>query len=123
MNKRALIIYLLVFTGLSVFGQSKEKAIDDYFKALVKNQQFSGNVLVVDKNEVVYERSFGYADQTVKTPNTLNITFPIASITKIFTATAILQLKEKGLLNITDPVRRLLYLIMRISMPMKMLLR
>jgi CubicO group peptidase (beta-lactamase class C family) len=71
---------------------------------LVKNQQFSGNVLVIDKNKVVFEQSYGYADHTAKTPNTLNITFPVASITKLFTATAILQLREKGLLKITDPV-------------------
>lgn len=104
MTKRAFIIIVSIFTGLPVFAQSKKKVIDNYFNALVKNQQFSGNILVVDKGNVVYERSVGYANYTAKTPNTMNITFPIASISKIFTATAILQLKEQGLLNITDPV-------------------
>lgn len=108
MAKRAFIINLLIFTELSVFGQSKEKLISDYFNALVQNQQFSGNVLVVDNNKVVYEKSFGYADYSTRTPNTPTITFPIASISKIFTATAILQLKEKGLLKITDRVDKYL---------------
>ncbi len=108
MSKRVFITYLLVFSGLFVFGQSKQKVIDDYFIALVRNQQFSGNVLVIEKNKIVYEKSFGYADYITKTPNTPNITFPIASITKILTATAILKLKEKGLVKITDAVTQYL---------------
>lgn len=104
MTKQSILLFLLTFAELTVLGQSKQKAIDDYFIALVKNQQFSGNVMVIEKNKIVYEKSFGYADYTTKTPNKLNITFPIASISKILTATAILQLKEKGLLKITDAV-------------------
>lgn len=104
MIKNTFILFLIVSTGLSVFSQPRQKVIDDFFTALVKNQQFSGNVLVIEKNKIVYEKSFGYADHITKTPNTANTTFPIASISKIFTATAILQLKEKGLLKITDAV-------------------
>lgn len=108
MIKNILILWLLTFTGLSLFGQPKQKLIDDYFTALVNNQQFSGNVLVIEKNKIVYENSFGYADYTTKSPNTPNITFPIASISKILTATAILQLKEKGLLKINDAASKYL---------------
>ena len=108
MIKKVFILCYLIFTGLSLFGQSKQKIIDDYFIAVTKNQQFSGNVLVIEKNEILYEKSFGYADYTTKTPNTSNISFPIASISKILTATAILQLKEKGLLKITDVVTQYL---------------
>lgn len=108
MNKNLFLTTILLLALAKAFGQSKKKVIDDYFNALVKNQQFSGNVLVIDNNDVVYERSFGFSDHTAKKPNTLGITFPIASISKIFTATAILQLKEKGLLKITDPVSKYL---------------
>lgn len=108
MHKKLFLTGVLLFLLVKTFGQSKEKIIDDYFDALVKNQQFSGNVLVVDDNKIVYERSFGFADHISKAPNTPDISFPIASISKIFTATAILQLKEKGSLNITDPVTKYL---------------
>jgi CubicO group peptidase (beta-lactamase class C family) len=104
MIKNVINFFFSIFIAQSVFGQSKQKTIDDYFLALVKNQQFSGNVLVIEENKIVYEKSFGYADYTTKTPNTPNISFPIASISKLLTATAILQLIEKGLLKITDPV-------------------
>lgn len=95
MHKKLLLTSVLLLLLVKISGQSKEKIIDDYFNALVKNQQFSGNVLVVDRNKIVYERSFGFSDHVTKAPNTPDITFPIASISKIFTATAILQLKEK----------------------------
>ena len=108
MFKRNIVLCLLMLAELSVPAQSKKKMIDDYFVALVKNQQFSGNVLVIEKNKIVYEKSFGYADYTTKAPNQPAITFPIASISKLFTATAILQLKEKGLLKITDSVSKYL---------------
>ncbi|MDP9955463.1 CubicO group peptidase (beta-lactamase class C family) [Epilithonimonas hungarica] len=107
-NKKLLLTGVILLLLVKISGQSKGKMIDDYFNTLVKNQQFSGNVLVIDNNEVVYERSFGFSDHTTKAPNTPEITFPIASISKIFTATAILQLKEKGLLKITDPVTKYL---------------
>lgn len=96
------------FFAFALFGQSRQKNIDDYFVALHNNQQFSGNVLIVENNKVIYEKSFGYSDFTSKAPNTLTITFPIASITKLLTATAILQLKEKGRLSLSDPVTRYL---------------
>ncbi len=108
MLKKSFIACLLFFLGISLFGQSKQKAFDDYCKALVENQQFSGNVLVIENNKIVYENAAGYADYTTKTPNTPNIRFPIASITKLLTATAILQLKERGKLNLTDAVNRFL---------------
>lgn len=108
MSKKIIFLYLLIINGQSVFSQSNQKVIDNYFKALVENQQFSGNVLVIDNNKVVYEKSFGYADYTTKKHNTPNITFPIASITKILTATAILQLKEKGLLKLNDAASKYL---------------
>lgn len=99
-----IFICCLLFTVISVSAQSKRQAIDQYFKALVKNQQFSGSVLVVEDNKIVYENTFGYADMLKRTPLTKNISFPVASISKLFTATAILQLKEKGLLRVSDPV-------------------
>ncbi|WP_153798440.1 serine hydrolase [Foetidibacter luteolus] len=108
MIKKVFVSCLVIFAGLYVSGQSKQKDIDDYFKALVKNQQFSGSVLVIENDKIVYESAAGYADYTTKTPNTTGIRFPIASISKIFTATAILQLNEKGKLNITDPIIRYL---------------
>ena len=82
--------------------------LDQYFSALARDDQFSGTVLVANHGRVIYEGSFGTADVATQRPNTPATTFPIASITKTFTATAILQLRDQGRLRLNDPVVRYL---------------
>lgn len=101
---------LLFIAAISVHVTAQDKAttLGQYFTALAANNRFNGNILVAENGKVVYEHSFGYADFSTKRPNTALSSFPIASITKTITATAILQLKEKGKLQITDPVTKFL---------------
>ncbi|MBG9377910.1 serine hydrolase [Panacibacter sp. DH6] len=108
MKKMLVISCLLTLTGFFAQAQSKQHIIDSFVQALVKHQDFSGNVLVIDKGNIIYEHSFGYADLADHSPNRPTITFPIASISKLFTATAILQLHEQGRLKITDAVAKYL---------------
>lgn len=85
-------------------AQDSKQKLEDYFSVLASNDQFNGNVLVVENGKVLFEKSYGYADFASKKHNTANTVFPIASISKTLVATAILQLAEKGQLNLTDPV-------------------
>lgn len=104
-----LWIVILFFTAVTnVVAQNKQKELDNFFSTLSQNQQFNGNVLIAENGTIVYEKSFGYADFSTKRPNTANTSFPIASITKTFTSTAILQLKEKGKLQLEDAVIKIL---------------
>jgi len=82
--------------------------LDEYFSALARYDEFTGSILVADHGRTVYEASFGLADPSTQRPNTPATAFPIASITKTFTATAILQLRDQGKLRLTDPVTRYL---------------
>lgn len=59
---------------------------------------------VVVGPELVWARGFGYADVACKTPATPDTIYRIASITKLFTAVAILQLRDQGKLQLDDPV-------------------
>ena len=68
------------------------------------NNHFNGNVLIAEHGKIIYEKSFGFADFESQRINTNSSRFPIASITKTFTAKSILQLYEKGKLKVTDPV-------------------
>ena len=65
---------------------------------------FNGNVLVARQGHIVYEQAFGYADATLEVPLTLDHRFNIGSITKEFSAVAIMMLQEQGHLTITDTV-------------------
>jgi CubicO group peptidase (beta-lactamase class C family) len=58
--------------------------------------EFNGAVLVAEGGSVIYSKGFGYADFENKIPNTPQTKFRLASITKQFTAALIMQLVEKG---------------------------
>ncbi|QWU46095.1 serine hydrolase [Bacillus sp. NP247] len=72
----------------------------------LKDKGFNGTVLVTDKNNVVLRKGYGYAnvkDQVLTTPRTK---YRIGSITKTVVAISIMQLREKGKLNIEDNVNK-----------------
>ena len=73
---------------------------------ITKRQGFSGAVLVAKAGKVIYSKGHGYANHEWQTLNTPETRFPIASITKTFTALSILQLIERGKCNLGDEVRK-----------------
>ncbi len=108
MHSKYWILILLFSAGTNVVAQNKHYQLDKFFSTLLQNKQFNGNVLIAENGTIVYKKSFGYADFSTKRVNTANTSFPIASITKTFTSTAILQLKEKGKLQLNDAVTKFL---------------
>lgn len=78
--------------------------LDSLFTTLYENVAFNGNVLIVEKGQTVYRHSFGFANVEDSLKNTDETRFHLASVTKIFTSTAILQLKESGKLQLDRPV-------------------
>src|SRR5687768_761642 len=103
-NFKPGLLFLIVFlVTAAAMAQSRIEALNHYFSTLSKNGDFNGNVLIADNGKIVYEKSFGYADFPAGKLNNLNTAFPVASITKTITSTAILQLREKGKLQISDP--------------------
>lgn len=63
---------------------------------------FQGSLIFTKGDEIVLAKGYGLANRETKAPNTMNTTFEIGSITKQFTASAILQLEEKGKLSVQD---------------------
>jgi CubicO group peptidase (beta-lactamase class C family) len=59
---------------------------------------------VIYDQELIWSRGFGYADLAAKRPADSTTVYRIASITKLFTATAIMQLRDEGKLQLDDPV-------------------
>jgi len=70
----------------------------------VKNDKFSGTVLIAQHDEVLLEKAFGQADRTTDTPVTLDTQFRIGSMNKMFTAVATLRLVETGKLSLNDAI-------------------
>src|ERR1700712_4217749 len=98
---------MFVFISTGANGQGMVAArLDSLFTAPGNFESLNGTVLVAEKGHIIYQRSFGLADKRNKTPNQPGSSFEIASNTKTFTATAILQLKEKGKLGPDDPLQK-----------------
>jgi CubicO group peptidase (beta-lactamase class C family) len=75
------------------------RELDQYFQELEQRDEFSGVVLITKGAEQLYAGAFGYASRPWKIKNTLDMRFDTASITKLFTAVATLQLIEQHLLS------------------------
>jgi CubicO group peptidase (beta-lactamase class C family) len=100
--KTYLMLLLLILT---ITGKAQDThKLAAFFSRLEKTRQFSGNVLVAKDGKVIYRGSFGYADFKTHVRNQSNTAFPIASMSKTLTATAILQLNEQGKLSVSEPV-------------------
>ncbi|GEJ43666.1 serine hydrolase [Chryseobacterium sp. ON_d1] len=99
---------VLIWKAVSFPAQNKLSKIDDYFSAYARHGDFNGIILIAEKSKIFYKKAFGFSDFENKIPNALNTRFPIASIGKLLTATAALQLVEKGLLKLDNPVQEYL---------------
>ena len=80
------------------------KKLDSLLKRINKRHDFHGSVLVAKNQKIVYQNQVGYADFRKKVPLKEESVFQLASVSKQFTAAAIMQLKEKGKIKLTDTV-------------------
>jgi len=87
--------------------ESRALAVDKLFEP-VNDKTPGAAVVVIRDGAVVLKKAYGMADVTAGVPNTTKTRFLLASVTKTFTAAAIMQLADRGLLNIDDTVSKYL---------------
>jgi len=100
-------LFLLLLVIVHVKGMAQKNTIDqldNLFQSMYQYGQINGNIVVAENGNIVYKQSLGYADFPSKKLNGDSSRFSIGSVSKIFTAVAILQLKEKGKLKLDDPL-------------------
>ncbi|MCX4242680.1 serine hydrolase domain-containing protein [Paraliomyxa miuraensis] len=68
--------------------------------------EYSGFVLVARGDEILYQRGLGLADRATGQVPDIDTSFRVGSVTKQFTAAAILKLRQQGKLDVTDPIRK-----------------
>jgi len=109
MRRPNLFVLLLLLPGLAP-AQSIEKAfpvIDSLYKDYAEKNHIPALAFgIVADGRLVHTGTFGYTDVQKKTPVTAGSVFRIASMTKSFTAMAILSLRDAGKLNLDDPVSK-----------------
>ncbi|HWA33041.1 MAG TPA: serine hydrolase domain-containing protein [Cyclobacteriaceae bacterium] len=106
-----IIYFLLPILFLAqhvVLSQSKEQTakFEQYLKPYVDSRSFSGQILISQKGKILFNKAYGYANLEFSVPNDVNTEFHIMSITKSFTAAAILILEQRELLTTEDPVSK-----------------
>ncbi|TCK56671.1 CubicO group peptidase (beta-lactamase class C family) [Flavobacterium sp. 90] len=104
MSKRIFLVLLTSFLTCSISGQE----LNNLFLTLSRNNLFNGNVVISKSGKNIFSNSYGFSNIEKQEKITEKSQFTIASVTKTFTSTAILQLVEKGKLGIDDPVQKYL---------------
>lgn len=89
-------------------GEALEKAIDRVMTGCYKKGSFNGSALVAHRGEIIYKKSFGYADRAWRVPNRPDTRFMLGSNTKQFTSLLVMQLVEKGLVRLDGEISRYL---------------
>ena len=76
--------------------------VGEYMDAAVRINRFSGSILMARDGQPVISKGYGMANYELDVPNTPQTVFRLGSLTKPFTAAAIMMLQERGKLNTVD---------------------
>jgi CubicO group peptidase (beta-lactamase class C family) len=80
--------------------------LDSLLKRIHKRHDFHGAMLVAKNEKIVYNSQIGFADFKKETPLNKSSIFQLASVSKQFTAAAIMLLRERNQIKLTDTVNR-----------------
>jgi CubicO group peptidase (beta-lactamase class C family) len=104
-----LLIVLLLLAqaapGQNAGAPSTKQRIENYLTAL-EGVGFQGSVLVALRGEVLLSKGYGFLDRQAASRNSVEAIYDIGSITKQFTAAAILKLEMEGKLSTEDPLSK-----------------
>jgi CubicO group peptidase (beta-lactamase class C family) len=101
---RQKIIIPASFTPES--AQALGNQLDSIFSFLHQKRGFNGTVLFTKYDEVIFKGAFGYKDLAQKQPLKIETAFQLASVSKQFTAMAIMMLEEQGKLGYDDLIQQ-----------------
>ena len=82
------------------------KQLDEFLTGQQQHFRFNGNVLVAENGKIIFQKSYGYADFDSQRMLNDSSVFELASVSKQFTATGILILKDKAKIKLTDSLRQ-----------------
>ena len=106
MNVRTSALLTIVCVGATTISATPGRTVHDLVTSWAVGNNFSGVVLVAHNSTPVFFESFGLADAELNVPMPREGKFQVASLSKSFTAYAILQLRDDGKLTLDDPLSR-----------------
>lgn len=96
----------VLMAASSLAATGSEAQYRQYLDSVEKVQKFTGVAMVARDGNIIFAQGVGRADFESDRPNFVDTKFAIGSVTKQFTAAAIMQLREKGLLSLDDPIAK-----------------
>ncbi len=99
-----LLVFVVYINSNFTSAQSISKQIDELITSYYENDEFNGCILVAEKGNIIFEKAYGYTDHTKSKKLTCEYQFRLASVSKQFTAAAIMILQNRGMLNYDDKV-------------------
>lgn len=105
--KRIACIILLLLQGYTNHAQPMVNA-EKFITAFARKTNFNGTILIQQKDQLIFRKSYGWADLAFKIPSTTDTRYKIASITKAFTAVLVMQLAEAGKIDLHKPIKEYL---------------
>ncbi len=110
MKKTFLFLALSLLVNIAFAQQKDDKQLFAEFDKMLSEQyktnETGATALVARKGQIIYKKAFGMANLEYNIPMQVDNVFRIGSITKQFTAVAILQLMEQGKLNLQDDITK-----------------
>jgi CubicO group peptidase (beta-lactamase class C family) len=93
----------VIFSSLSRAERAIAFKLDTLFSHMYKTGAFNGSVLVAKAGKILFKKSLGIQDKATNGLLSDSSMFQLASVSKVITATAILMLHERGLIDINKP--------------------
>lgn len=110
--KRIFYIVILLILSLKINAQQQIKDPESIIQREMQERNIPGlQIAVVDHGKIIFSKSYGIANLQDSLPVTNESVFALNSITKVFTAVSIMQLAEKGELDLSMPVSHYLDLL------------
>ena len=104
--RRLLNLCLLLFMAFGANAQDERARVDSLMSSIYQSGSPGAAIAVIKNGSVVFKKGYGLADLDSRARVTTATNFNICSLTKQFTAYAVLQLQQEGRLSLDDKLRR-----------------
>lgn len=109
MNSRRRLLFLFIVLQLLAASRLSADSADDYIDKQMNARHIPGLMLMVLKDgKVLKQLSYGFANLELRVPINKDRVFPLASVTKVFTATAVYLLVEEHKIRLDDRITQFL---------------
>jgi D-alanyl-D-alanine carboxypeptidase len=104
-----LLLALMLIGNAVAFGSAVDRSVNSYVRHEMTRRRIPGLAFAVIRDgHLVKEAVFGVANVELGVPATLDTVYTLASMTKVFTATAIMLLVQEGRISLDEPVSKIL---------------